>query len=180
MTPTVTPDPWQILGIARGADPATVRAAYHRLAQRHHPDRGGDARRMAAVNRAYAALRNARSTSQASTAGAGRPPAASAQRPATRPPEEREHPNIWASHHGQWLILLAALGAVDAVATLGQQGVLFVVAGLLAVIVIADRRPAGVPFHPADDALAVLVGAVALLVRATRASAPSTRVSRRR
>lgn len=47
---------WQVLGLAGG--PMTIhdaREAYRRLAAEHHPDRGGDAGRMAEVNAAWAA-----------------------------------------------------------------------------------------------------------------------------
>ena len=54
-------DPHDILGIARGASQATIKAAWRRLARQHHPDVvGADAqaarqatRRMAEINRAY-------------------------------------------------------------------------------------------------------------------------------
>ncbi len=58
-------DPWAILGVAPGADAATLRAAYHALVREYHPDRhladGVPAEfirvaeaRMAAINGAYA------------------------------------------------------------------------------------------------------------------------------
>ena len=53
-------DPHAVLGIAPGASPDEVTAAYRRLAKRHHPDRiGGDGRRIRDINRAYAQLRDA-------------------------------------------------------------------------------------------------------------------------
>ncbi|KPF61788.1 hypothetical protein IP88_15510 [alpha proteobacterium AAP81b] len=60
-------DPWSILGVAPGADAATLRAAYHALVRQYHPDRHlaegvppefirvAEAR-MATINTAYAAL----------------------------------------------------------------------------------------------------------------------------
>lgn len=51
---------YEILGVPRRAEPARVRSAYRRLAQRCHPDKmPGNARAqqlMAAVNEAYAVL----------------------------------------------------------------------------------------------------------------------------
>ncbi|HUW03633.1 MAG TPA: J domain-containing protein [Acidimicrobiales bacterium] len=49
---------YEVLGVDRSADPATVRSAYLSLARRHHPDSGdgGDAGRMAEVNAAWAVL----------------------------------------------------------------------------------------------------------------------------
>jgi curved DNA-binding protein CbpA len=57
-------DPHDVLGIEPGASPAQVKAAWRRLARRHHPDLTGDdpeasriaTRRMAEINEAYAAL----------------------------------------------------------------------------------------------------------------------------
>ncbi len=60
-------DPHAVLGIEPGAGPAQVKAAWRRLARRHHPDLTGDdpeasrvaTRRMAEINDAYAALTRA-------------------------------------------------------------------------------------------------------------------------
>lgn len=57
-------DPHEVLGVARGADPTKIKAAWRRLARAHHPDLTGDdpaasriaTRRMAEINDAYAAL----------------------------------------------------------------------------------------------------------------------------
>lgn len=65
-------DPFAVLGLDRGAAPDEVAAAYRQLAKHWHPDRGGGpaaARRMAEINAAYAALRDAAGT-------AGAPPVA--------------------------------------------------------------------------------------------------------
>jgi hypothetical protein len=53
-------DPHDVLGVSRGASAAEVQAAYRHLARSLHPDApgGGDGEAMAAVNRAYAVLRN--------------------------------------------------------------------------------------------------------------------------
>jgi hypothetical protein len=55
-------DPYAVLGVAEGARPDDVTAAYRALAKRWHPDRGGgeDAEeRMAQINAAYDLLRAA-------------------------------------------------------------------------------------------------------------------------
>jgi curved DNA-binding protein CbpA len=57
-------DPHEVLGVARGADPSRIKAAWRRLARANHPDLTGDdpaasrmaTRRMAEINDAYAAL----------------------------------------------------------------------------------------------------------------------------
>ena len=57
-------EPHEILGVARGASQATIKAAWRKLARQHHPDvAGSDApaaraatRRMAEINRAYEQL----------------------------------------------------------------------------------------------------------------------------
>jgi hypothetical protein len=72
-------DPHQVLGVARGADPSQIKAAWRRLARAHHPDLTGDdpaasrvaTRQMAEINDAYAAL-----TRGAATGTAGGGPAA--------------------------------------------------------------------------------------------------------
>ncbi|HET7029523.1 MAG TPA: J domain-containing protein [Candidatus Limnocylindrales bacterium] len=49
-------NPYEILQVDRRADLEVIRAAYRILARRHHPDVGGDAATMAAVNEAWAIL----------------------------------------------------------------------------------------------------------------------------
>ncbi len=58
------PDPHAVLGVAPGANQATIKAAWRRLARQHHPDLAADAaerraatRRMAVINAAYNELR---------------------------------------------------------------------------------------------------------------------------
>ena len=63
-----TRDPHVVLGVERGASQATIKAAWRRLARENHPDVIGSdpataraaTRRMAAINTAYEALRDAR------------------------------------------------------------------------------------------------------------------------
>jgi hypothetical protein len=57
-------DPYDVLGVARDADAARIKAAWRKLARAHHPDLTGDdpaasrvaTRKMAEINDAYAAL----------------------------------------------------------------------------------------------------------------------------
>jgi len=53
-------DPYQVLGISPGASPAEIREAYHRVAKKYHPDRGGDDWAFRVVLRAYETLTDER------------------------------------------------------------------------------------------------------------------------
>jgi hypothetical protein len=88
-------DPYEVLGVARGADAAHIKAAWRKLARAHHPDLTGDdpaasrvaTRRMAEINDAYAAL-----IRDIQTADADRGPAADMDAAAGRrggPPRPR-------------------------------------------------------------------------------------------
>jgi curved DNA-binding protein CbpA len=65
-------DPYLVLGVARDAPEAEIRAAYRRLVQLHHPDHNGgspeSARRFEEVQEAYAKVRGVR---PAGSPGAG-------------------------------------------------------------------------------------------------------------
>lgn len=50
-------DPYRVLDLPPSADLGAVRARYHELAARHHPDRGGDPERMRRVIDAYKIIR---------------------------------------------------------------------------------------------------------------------------
>ncbi|TCP05733.1 DnaJ domain-containing protein [Rubrivivax gelatinosus] len=50
---------WEVLGVARSSTLEQARAAYRRLAALRHPDRGGDAHEMAAINAAWQAAQEA-------------------------------------------------------------------------------------------------------------------------
>jgi curved DNA-binding protein len=55
------PDPYKVLQVDSEADPEVIQAAYRRLAQKYHPDLAADgdaARRMVAINDAWAILRD--------------------------------------------------------------------------------------------------------------------------
>jgi len=49
-------DLYELLQVDRSAEPEVIRAAYRALARRNHPDFGGDVRRMASINEAWAVL----------------------------------------------------------------------------------------------------------------------------
>jgi hypothetical protein len=50
------PSHYEVLGVSASATQAEVRAAYRAAARNHHPDAGGDAGRMRALNVAWAVL----------------------------------------------------------------------------------------------------------------------------
>lgn len=52
-------DPYGVLGVARGATEAEIKAAYRALVKRHHPDAGGDDQRILAINAAWEVLGDA-------------------------------------------------------------------------------------------------------------------------
>jgi curved DNA-binding protein CbpA len=52
-------DPYEILQVHRKAEPEVIRAAYRALAQKYHPDFGGEPSRMVAITEAWATLGNA-------------------------------------------------------------------------------------------------------------------------
>jgi molecular chaperone DnaJ len=51
-------DYYKILGISRGASQEEIKKAFHRLAHKHHPHKGGDEAKFKEVNEAYQVLSN--------------------------------------------------------------------------------------------------------------------------
>lgn len=51
-------DYYQLLGVSRSASADEIKRAYRKLAQEHHPDKGGDPERFKAINEAYQVLSN--------------------------------------------------------------------------------------------------------------------------
>src|SRR5918994_1469787 len=51
-------DHYEVLQVHPRAEPEVIRAAFRALARKHHPDFGGDPRRMAALNEAWTVLGN--------------------------------------------------------------------------------------------------------------------------
>jgi DnaJ-class molecular chaperone len=68
-------DPYEVLGVARSASDAELRAAYRRQVQLHHPDHNSgsaeSARRFEEVQEAYAAIRQIRVRDASSHAASG-------------------------------------------------------------------------------------------------------------
>ncbi|PWN46311.1 TPR-like protein [Ceraceosorus guamensis] len=51
-------DYYKVLGVARSADAKTIKKAFRNKAKEHHPDKGGDEKKMAQVNEAFGVLGN--------------------------------------------------------------------------------------------------------------------------
>ena len=49
-------DPYEVLGVNKNADTATIKEAYRTLARKHHPDRGGDVNKFKQATAAYSIL----------------------------------------------------------------------------------------------------------------------------
>ena len=49
-------DYYEILGITKGASQDEVKKAFHKLAHKHHPDKGGDEKKFKEINEAYQVL----------------------------------------------------------------------------------------------------------------------------
>jgi curved DNA-binding protein CbpA len=75
-------DPYEVLGVPRGAADSELRAAYRRLVQLHHPDHNGGspeaARRFEEVQDAYAAILTSRRQAPRPSRGQAHPPQGSA------------------------------------------------------------------------------------------------------
>lgn len=51
-------DYYKILGVSRDASQEEIKKAFHRLAHKYHPDKGGDAQKFKEINEAYQVLSN--------------------------------------------------------------------------------------------------------------------------
>jgi hypothetical protein len=94
-----SPDPFVLLGVPRTADADDLRAARRRLAMDEHPDRGGSAARMQAINVAFeqamALLDQPVPAGEAAVASRAQPPAESEEpRPTGRRWVERDEPSF--------------------------------------------------------------------------------------
>jgi len=87
-------DPHEVLGVARGADAARIKAVWRKLARAHHPDLTGDdpeasriaTRRMAEINEAYATLTRGMGTDGTTRGPAAEMGEASSRRGGPPPP----------------------------------------------------------------------------------------------
>lgn len=51
-----TPDYYKTLGVSKDASQAEIKKAFRKLAQKHHPDAGGDEAKFKEINEAYEVL----------------------------------------------------------------------------------------------------------------------------
>ena len=51
-----TPDYYKTLGVSKDASEAEIKKAFRKLAQKHHPDAGGDEEKFKEINEAYEVL----------------------------------------------------------------------------------------------------------------------------
>jgi DnaJ domain len=51
-------DPFRVLYLLNTAPPEVIKASYHALSKKHHPDRGGDTQTMQRINAAYDRLKD--------------------------------------------------------------------------------------------------------------------------
>lgn len=64
-------DYYEILGVTKGASQDEIKKAFHKLAHKYHPDKGGDEKRFKEINEAYQVLSDAQKRQQYDQFGAG-------------------------------------------------------------------------------------------------------------
>lgn len=64
---------YETLGVPRDASATEIKRAFRKLASQHHPDRGGDKEKSAAVNDAYACLSDSERRARYDASGEDRP-----------------------------------------------------------------------------------------------------------
>lgn len=64
-------DYYEVLGISKNATQDEIKKAFHRLAHKHHPDKGGDEKKFKEINEAYQVLSDAQKRQQYDQFGKG-------------------------------------------------------------------------------------------------------------
>jgi len=57
-------DYYELLGVAKNATQDEIKKAFHRLAHKYHPDKGGDEKKFKELNEAYQVLSDAQKRQQ--------------------------------------------------------------------------------------------------------------------
>ncbi|HXF28720.1 MAG TPA: DnaJ domain-containing protein, partial [Chlamydiales bacterium] len=57
-------DYYEILGVTKQASQDEIKKAFHKLAHKYHPDKGGDEKKFKEINEAYQVLSNAEKRQQ--------------------------------------------------------------------------------------------------------------------
>jgi len=157
MMPKTEPDPYAILGVARNATDSDIRAAYHALVAKYHPDKhqgnpleGLAAEKMAEINRAYEILSDPARRAAYDGGQGGWPRAAAGGFP-NAPGTIPRKPMRWL----QVLALLMLLPIVLRFGTFIVRVLIRLVRGALEISTVARGTPLG--------AVLVLVALVVLL-----------------
>ena len=64
-------DYYQVLGVENNATQEEIKKAFHRLAHKYHPDKGGDEKKFKEINEAYQVLSDAKKRQQYDQFGKG-------------------------------------------------------------------------------------------------------------
>src|SRR5581483_9393095 len=64
-------DYYEILGVTKNASPDEIKKAFHKLAHKYHPDKGGDEKKFKEINEAYQVLSDAKKRAQYDQFGKG-------------------------------------------------------------------------------------------------------------
>ena len=170
MMPKTEPDPYAILGVARTATDSDIRAAYHALVAKYHPDKhqgnpleGLAAEKMAEINRAYEILSD-HARRAAYDGGQGGWPRAAAGGFPNAPGTIPRKPMRWL----QFLALLMLLPIVLRFGTFIVRLLVGLVRGALEISTVARGTPLG-----AVLVLATLAVLLYVLIRRRRAKRTS-------
>jgi len=141
------PDPYSILGVARNASDTDIRAAYHVLVAKYHPDKyqGNPleslaAEKMAEINRAYETLSDSARRAAYDSSQGGWPRAAGAGYPFAAAPGAIPHKRM------RWLQILALLMLVPVLLRFGGFVVrllVWLVRGAIEISSVARGTPLG-------------------------------------
>lgn len=151
------PDPFEVLGIARSADDAIVRAAHRLRALEVHPDRAGawSTPRMQAVTAAYALLSDPATRQRWEldhpAAENARPARSPSTGMASRSPWSSSPPSRLARRGWQWLAAVVLSVGLLAAGTIGGAAALGLVALVLGIGWLAERVPDRARFWPLHD-----------------------------